>query len=191
MAVLSVLEALITCLYTMVVALLILSGSSKIFSPRALAEIGIKVLGILESRVAHKLARLIGVYELVLALVMVLAPGGSVAPAMLAILGLGILMFVPAARARATGVACGCFGSGSPRPIGRSNVVVGAAFVGTSILLVSAAPLDLRPSAASSESLLLAATIIALFAAMHMNRKGFMSVLAVAASRRPVGIGHA
>lgn len=148
-----------------IAVILLISGASKLVSPRPLATSLGEVYGWARSTGTWA-ARVVAGVELATAFLLAggwLILAGS---ALTGVVAAGIMIFsITAIRRKAT-VPCGCFGEASGRPVGVRNLIAGAA------LLAGAAGLLLLPGAGDAEAALMLplTAVIALVAVMARDR---------------------
>ena len=148
-----------------IAVIFLVSGASKVVTPRPLATSLGQVYGWARARGTWA-GRTVAVVELATAL---LLAGGwltATGAALTGLVAVGIMVFSLTAIRRKATVPCGCFGESSDRPIGVRNLLAGSA------LLAVAAGLLLLPGAGTAgAALMLPLTAsIALVAVMARDR---------------------
>lgn len=121
-------------------SVLLIAAAGKVVAPDQLGQALAAVFPRLRSRDRHAArwaAYGISALEFAVALLLVSHVAGVIAVAGLAGIGLGIVAFVITTRIRRVVVACGCFGSGSYRPVGWRNLAFGLWFVAASAVLAT------------------------------------------------------
>jgi hypothetical protein len=142
------------------------AGAAKLFVPKPLGKAIWTLSGVGESwrPTADRIARSVGVVEVVTAFLLVSSFGVIAGLYGAAALGAGIALFAGVALLRGTKVACGCFGEGRDRQLGHSQLLFGVvvAVVAAAMLArVPQVPLTETPAPLASASLLALVLVIA------------------------------
>lgn len=145
-----------------IAAVLLIAGSSKIFSPNTLAESVIHVLSLPSfwKPSAIQVARLLGISEVAVALFWLVKDTRTIGAIATLVLVLGIVLVVLLAAYRKISVQCGCFGSSSTDPpLGWRNLIW-AAGLGIVSGASLASPLTLQDTGVKTLTVLTVATVL-------------------------------
>lgn len=155
---------------------LLIAGASKLASPAGLSKSLHEVLPV---PLLPGLARVIGVYEIAAAVLMLITPMRRMGLVMTVVAGAGILAYTFLALRRGATESCGCFGGTTQSPIGPTNLLFGAALLGGGIwgLLVSDAPQPTEAVLVHSSILVVILTAAAMVVTLGLNRSALRTAL--------------
>jgi hypothetical protein len=142
------------------------AGSAKLFVPKPLGKAIWTVSGVGPSRrrTADRIARAVGVVEVVTAFLLVNSFGVVAGLVGAAALGSGIALFAGVALTRGAEVACGCFGESRDRRLGLGHLLFGVVVAVVAAAMLTRVPqvgLTETPGPLASASLLALALVIA------------------------------